>query len=84
MLSSFSVAVLLKLFSAWYALIDGLQQLSVCVVGVLPVLTGYAMCGTAMIGGVSGICFQTIPNAVVKLLCAMIGDNVFGTSFRRD
>ncbi|CAG9576419.1 conserved hypothetical protein [Leishmania major strain Friedlin] len=88
MLSSFRVVVLLKLFPAWYVLIDGLatslQQLSVFVVGVLPVLIGYAVCGTAVFGGMSGIYFQSIPSATVTLLCSMFGDNLLSTFLHMD
>ncbi|KAK7201219.1 Ion transport protein/Polycystin cation channel [Novymonas esmeraldas] len=88
MLSSFRVVVLLKLFPAWYVLIDGLatalQQLSVLVVGVVPVLLGYAVCGTAVFGGMSGTYFQSIPNSVVTLLCSMFGDNLLDTFLRMD
>ncbi|GET89459.1 hypothetical protein, conserved [Leishmania tarentolae] len=88
MLSSFRIIMLLKLFPAWYVFIDGLttslQQLAVFVVGVLPVLMGYALCGTAMFGGMGDIYFQSIPNTVVTLLCSMFGDNLLSTFLRMD
>ncbi|KAG5501854.1 hypothetical protein JKF63_04124 [Porcisia hertigi] len=88
MLSSFRVVVLLKLFPAWYVLIDGLatalQQLSVFAVGVLPVLIGYAVCGTAVFGGIGGIYFQSVFKAVATLLCSMFGDNLLDTFLQLD
>jgi hypothetical protein len=89
LLSSFRVVVLLKLFPAWYVLIDGLatalEQLFVLAVGVLPVLVGYAVCGTAVFGGFgSGSYFQSVPPAIVTMLCSMFGDNLLDTFVRMD
>lgn len=89
LLSSFRVVVLLKLFPAWYVLIDGLAialgQLFVLVVGVLPVLVGFAVCGTAVFGGFSNSTyFQSIPAAIVTMLCSMFGDNLVDTFLLMD
>ncbi|KPA86842.1 hypothetical protein ABB37_00894 [Leptomonas pyrrhocoris] len=89
LLSSFRVVVLLKLFPAWYVLIDGLAtalaQLFVLAVGVLPVLIGFAVCGTAVFGGLSNNPhFQSVPAAIVTMLCSMFGDNLFNTFVRMD
>lgn len=87
--SSFRVVVLLKLFPSWYVLIDGLatalEQLFVLAVGVLPVLIGFAVCGTAVFGGFSNSAyFRSIPAAVVTMLCTMFGDNLIDTFLLMD
>lgn len=89
LLSSFRVVVLLKLFPSWYVLIDGLAtalaQLFVLAVGVVPVLIGFAVCGTAVFGGFSNSTyFQSVPAAIVTMLCSMFGDNLFDTFVRMD
>lgn len=89
LLSSFRVVVLLKLFPAWYVLIDGLatalEQLFVLAVGVVPVLLGFAVCGTAVFGGFgNGTSFHSVPAAVVTMLCSMFGDNLFDTFLDMD
>ncbi|KPI87224.1 hypothetical protein ABL78_3694 [Leptomonas seymouri] len=89
LLSSFRVVVLLKLFPSWYVLIDGLatalRQLFVLAVGVLPVLIGFSVCGTAVFGGFSdNTYFQSVPSAIVTMLCSMFGDNLLNTFVRVD
>lgn len=57
------------------ALSTALPHLGLYLIGVMPIFAGFAICGTAVFGGFT-VTFETFPNSMITLFCALNGDSL--------